>query len=53
MDIKKLTLEELKALVYDELAKVEQSQQNIRILNQEINERNKLQSETKTPSGVK
>jgi len=34
-----LTVIELKSLAYDELARVEQSQANSRILNQEINNR--------------
>jgi len=37
----KFNVTELKALVYDELAKAEQAQANIRILNQEL--RNRLQ----------
>lgn len=37
----KFSVTELKALVYDELAKAEQAQANIRILNQEL--RNRLQ----------
>jgi hypothetical protein len=37
----RFSVTELKALVYDELAKSEQSQANIRILNQEL--RNRLQ----------
>jgi len=34
-----LTVIELKSLAYDELARVDQSQSNLRILNQEINNR--------------
>jgi hypothetical protein len=34
-----LTVIELKSLAYDELARVDQSQANLRILNQEINNR--------------
>lgn len=34
-----LTVVELKSLAYDELARIEQSQSNLRILNQEINNR--------------
>jgi len=34
-----LTVVELKSLAYDELAKLETAQQNLRILNQEINKR--------------
>ena len=37
----RFSVTELKALVYDELAKAEQAQANIRILNQEL--RNRLQ----------
>ena len=39
--LSRFSVTELKALVYDELAKSEQSQANIRILNQEL--RNRLQ----------
>ena len=39
--LSKFSVTELKALVYDELAKSEQAQANIRILNQEL--RNRLQ----------
>ena len=35
----KLTITEIKALVYDELAKAEVAQNNIRILNQELRNR--------------
>jgi hypothetical protein len=35
----KFSVTELKALVYDELAKAEQAQANIRILNQELRNR--------------
>jgi len=35
----KFSVTELKALVYDELAKAEQAQSNIRILNQELRNR--------------
>lgn len=34
-----LTVVELKSLAYDELARIEQSQSNLRVLNQEINNR--------------
>lgn len=40
--ISTLTETELKALVYDELAKMETAQANIRILNQEIQKRSQL-----------
>jgi hypothetical protein len=39
--LSRFSVTELKALVYDELAKAEQAQANIRILNQEL--RNRLQ----------
>lgn len=39
--LSRLSVTELKAAVYDELAKAEQAQANIRILNQEL--RNRLQ----------
>jgi hypothetical protein len=35
-DIKKLSDVEIKALAYDELAKVELAQNNLRVLNQEL-----------------
>ena len=34
-----LTVVELKSLAYDELARIDQSQSNLRVLNQEINNR--------------
>lgn len=40
VDIKKLSVIELKALAYDELAKLEVCQLNIRALNQELSLRN-------------
>lgn len=39
--LSKLSVTEIKAAVYDELAKAEQAQANIRILNQEL--RNRMQ----------
>ena len=39
MNINEMSVEQLKALAYDELAKLEQAQQNIRILNLEIQKR--------------
>jgi hypothetical protein len=41
-----LTVVELKSLAYDELAKLETAQQNLRILNQEINKRFQEQQQT-------
>ena len=39
MDITKLTITELKAMVYDELIKLENCQNNIKTLNEEIKKR--------------
>lgn len=44
-----LTVVELKSLAYDELARIEQSQSNLRILNQEIN--NRVQQAQQTQQG--
>ena len=41
-----LTVVELKSLAYDELAKHENAQQNLKILNQEINKRFQEQQQT-------
>ena len=41
-----LTVVELKSLAYDELAKLETAQQNLRVLNQEINKRFQEQQQT-------
>jgi hypothetical protein len=40
-----LTVVELKSLAYDELAKLESAQQNLRILNQEIAKRSQEQQQ--------
>jgi len=40
--IKDFTIEELKALAYDNLMQIEQSQANLKALNQEIRTRNTL-----------
>ena len=40
-----LTVVELKSLAYDELAKLENAQQNLKILNQEINKRFQVQQQ--------
>lgn len=45
----KLSVTEIKALVYDELAKIEVSQNNVRILNQEL--RNRLQPQAPQQTG--
>ena len=39
MDITKLTIEELKALAYDEMIKLNTAQQNIQLIQAEINKR--------------
>jgi hypothetical protein len=41
-----LTVVELKSLAYDELAKLENAQKNLKILNQEINKRFQEQQQT-------
>lgn len=46
VDIKTLSLTELKAHVYDQMAVIEQAQQNIRLLNDRIAQ---LNSEEKQP----
>lgn len=46
----RLSVTEIKALVYDELAKIEVSQNNVRILNQEL--RNRLQPQQSAQGGV-
>jgi len=45
-----LTVVELKSLAYDELAKLETAQQNLRVLNQEINKRFQEQQQTQQGS---
>lgn len=44
MDITTLSVQELKALVYDESVRIEQSQNNVRIINAEIAKRNETMS---------
>lgn len=44
-----LTVVELKSLAYDELARIEQAQSNLRILNQEIG--NRIQQAQQTQQG--
>lgn len=41
MNISEMAVNDLKALVYDHLGNIESSQQSIRMLNQEIQNRNK------------
>ena len=45
-----LTVVELKSLAYDELARIEQSQSNLRVLNQEINNRAQQAQQTQQES---
>ena len=45
-----LTVVELKSLAYDELARIEQSQSNLRVLNQEINNRAQQSQQTQQES---
>lgn len=52
MDIKKLSIQELKAFAYDQLVLIEQGQANIKIINAEIAERNKPMSEEITEEVV-
>ena len=44
-----LNIVELKSLAYDELARIDQSQSNLRVLNQEIN--NRAQQAQQTQQG--
>lgn len=39
MDLEKMTIEQLKALAYDQIVLIEQCQNNLRIINQEIQKR--------------
>jgi hypothetical protein len=48
VDIKKLSVVEIKALAYDELAKLEACQMNLRTLNQELT----LRAEQSTNANV-
>ncbi len=53
MDITKMTVIELKALVYDFIVNVENAQKNIKAINQEIEKRNqevKPEEEKKEPA---
>ena len=45
-----LTVVELKSLAYDELARIEQSQSNLRVLTQEINNRVQQSQQTQQES---
>jgi len=47
MDITKLTVVELKALAYDELAKMEVAQNNLKTINQELAKRSQPAVEEK------
>jgi hypothetical protein len=46
VDIKKLSLIEIKSLAYDELMRLEMCQSNLRILNQELSLRSESSSTT-------
>lgn len=51
MNIKEMSINELKALAYDQLAIIEQTQNNLKLINQEILERQnapKTENATKT-----
>ena len=45
-----LNIVELKSLAYDELARIDQSQSNLRVLNQEINNRVQQSQQTQQES---
>lgn len=49
MTIQELTTEQLKATAYDTLVKIEQYQNNLKIINGEIAKRNTPMSEETTP----
>ena len=53
MDITKLTVVELKALAYDELAKMEVAQNNLKTINQELAKRSQPAVEEKPVEEVK
>jgi len=48
MNLKEMTLEALKALAYDQLALLEQTQVNLRLINEEIAEKSKAPSQNET-----
>lgn len=48
MNIKEMSLEALKALAYDQLALLEQTQVNLRLINEEIAEKSKAPSQNET-----
>lgn len=52
MKIEELTLEQLKSLAYDCLLQIEQSQNNLKIINAEIGKRNSNMSEENTEEVV-
>jgi hypothetical protein len=53
MDITKLSVVELKALAYDELVKVEQSQKNLVLINQQITKLSQEQPKVEAPKETK
>lgn len=52
MDITKLSITELKALAYDELAKIQVGQANLQAINVEIQKRGKLEDTTNEPDSI-
>ena len=52
MNIKEMSLEALKALAYDQLALLEQTQANLRLINQEIAEKTKADTQNETSEVV-
>lgn len=52
LDITKMTVEQLKAMAYDEMAQVQLHQQNLSILNQQIESKIKVE-QAKEPLEVK
>lgn len=47
MNLQQMTLETLKSLAYDQLVQLEQTQQNLRLINEEIAKRVKEEREAK------
>jgi len=52
MNLKEMSLEQLKALAYDQLALLEQTQNNLRLINVEIAEKSKEVTQTETTEVV-
>jgi hypothetical protein len=53
VDIKKLSDIEIKALAYDELARLEMCQNNLKVLNQELQSRNTRSTSLDRPISTK